>query len=297
MKALSAVVACRPVRLAHLTDIHVGAPSDYDEGDAVWRARAAKHSEALLVAALRDIAAHRPTHVVLTGDLTLTAERAQFERARAYVDEHLRGLRVSVLPGNHDVWSEAAVRGGWFGRSFGDLAACDLGGGGFPYCHLVGDDLAILALDTSPYEPGADPSRVKGRVTDAQLARLEALAADPRLDGRVQVLILHHHLRLSEEDAAALDPKDPTPLEDAAALEAALSRLPVHVVLHGHRHKQMRLELSLGGRRVTVLCPGSATRLHEKADRTGRWSLYELDGGALVSVSTRAWDPALGAFR
>ena len=77
-------------------------------------------------------------------------------------------------------------------RSFGGNARCDLGGSGFPYCHLLGDAVALLALDSSPFEPGVDPAGVKGRITAAQLARLEALAGHERLRGRFLVLLLHH---------------------------------------------------------------------------------------------------------
>lgn len=283
--------------LAHLTDIHVADAREYvAPADQRWHARIAKHSRALLDEALRDLSAQRPDHVVLTGDFTQTSRHSEFLRARAHLDAHLAGVRLSVIPGNHDVWSREAVEGRWFERSFGGNIRCDLGGTGFPYCHLIGDSIALLALDSSPFEPGADPSRVKGRITAEQLARLEGLAGHERLRGRFLVLLLHHHLRLSPEDAALEDPKDPTPLEDAAALEETLARLPIGLVLHGHRHKQMRLDLRLGNRDVPVLCPGSATRVHERPDRTGRYGLYELDGDGLVSARIRAWDAARRCF-
>ncbi len=280
--------------IAHLTDIHVARESDYPAPDqAELRLRTRKHSEALLLRLLEDLAAQRPDHVVLTGDLTLTSERAQFERARSHLETALPGIRISVIPGNHDRWSAGAE--GWLQRSFGDWMRSDLGGDGFPYCHLAGE-VAMVALDSSPFVVGLDPAEVPGEVGAAQLGRFAELVRDPRVRSRFLLVFLHHHLRLSEEDAAAPDPKDSTPLIDAEAVEAALAASPAGLVLHGHRHKQMRLDLELGGRVVPVLCPGSATRVDDRPSRTARYSLYTVEGGALTLVRTRVLDPASDRF-
>jgi 3',5'-cyclic AMP phosphodiesterase CpdA len=279
------------VLLAHLTDIHVADERAYDER---WKAKVRKHSEELLGRLLVDLASFRPDHVVLTGDITQTSRRDEFARARAHIDAHLPGIRVTALPGNHDRWSGEA--GLLFERHFGDLSACDLGGRGFPFCHLAGDDVALVALDSSPWVPGADPAEVKGFVDAAQLARLRALSADPRVRSRMLIVLIHHHLRLSEEDERALDPKDPTPLQNAPEVEAALRDANVGLVLHGHRHKQMRLDLVLGGRAVPVLCPGSATRVDPRPERTGRYGLYRIEDGRLLDARFRRWDAERGVF-
>jgi hypothetical protein len=62
----------------------------------------------------------------------------------------------------------------------------------------------------------------------------------------------------------------------------------VGLVLHGHRHKQMRLDLPMRGRRVPVLCPGSATRVDARAERSARYALYRIGRGGLGEVRTRA---------
>jgi 3',5'-cyclic AMP phosphodiesterase CpdA len=278
--------------LAHLTDIHVADVADYaGPGEEVWHAKVRKHSPEMLDALLADLANQRPDHVVLSGDITQTSRAGEFRRARGHLDRHLAGLPISVLPGNHDRWSADGLR--LFDESFGDLARCELGARDFPRCRLAGD-VALLLLDSAPHVPGEDPASVKGHVARAQLERLPALAA--KLAGRFLVVVLHHHLRLSAEDAAKDDPRDPTPLENAPEVEAALARIPVGLVLHGHRHKAMRLDLAIGDRTVPVLCPGSGTRVHDLADRTGRYNLYRIDAGALTEVRTRAFRPGDRAF-
>lgn len=281
------------MRIAHLTDIHVADEKDY-EGQEGWPTRVRKHSQELLGHLLTDLHAQRPDHVVLTGDLTQTALRGEFEKARRHLDRHLPGVKVSVLPGNHDRWN--ADSEAHFLEWFGDLARCDLGGkSGFPFCH-VRENVALIGLDSSPFVPETDPADVKGYVAPAQLEKLKEIARDGRVAGRFLVALLHHHLRLSDEDAVADDPKDPTPLENAEEVQAALFDAGVHLVLHGHRHKQMRVDLSWQGRTIPVLCPGSATRVDHRPDRTGRYSLYSIENGVLGPVQTRVWEPDTQRF-
>lgn len=275
------------MRIAHLTDIHVADEKDY-EGQEGWPARVRKHSRELLELLLGDMNAHAPDHVVLTGDLTQTALRGEFERARKLLDRHLPGIGVSVLPGNHDRWNPESVA--HFEEWFGDLSRCELGGSGFPFCHLK-DNVALVGLDSSPWVPDQDPADVKGYVDPIQLERLKEIVNDPRLAGKYLVALLHHHLRLSHEDSQAEDPKDPTPLVNADVVEKALLEAGVHLVLHGHRHKQMRVDLSWQGRTIPVLCPGSATRVDERPDRTARYGIYSIVGGHLDEVRTRVWRP------
>lgn len=280
------------MRIAHLTDIHVADEKDY-EGQEGWPARVRKHCQDLLGHLLTDLRDQRPDHVVLTGDLTQTALRGEFEKARRHLDHYLPGVGVSVLPGNHDRWhadSEAH-----FLEWFGDLSRCDLEGRGFPFCHLLGN-VALVGLDSSPFVPGVDPGIVKGYVDPNQLERLKEITKDRRVAGRVVVALLHHHLRLSDEDAAADDPKDPTPLENTDEVQQALVEAGVHLVLHGHRHKQMRVDITWAGKTIPVLCPGSATRLDHRPDRTARYNVYTLDDGGLTRVQTRVWDPQTKAF-
>jgi len=282
------------VIIAHLTDIHVAHERDYPSpAEAAWHPKLRKHSEELLQRLLVDLAAQDPDHVILTGDLTMTSKEEEFARARAYLDRLLPGRRISVIPGNHDRWSaeaEAPLQ-----QHFGDWMRCDLGRTDFPYCHLV-DGVAIVALDSSPFVAGEAPADVKGFVDAEQLDELLAIAATAEVSARFLIVLLHHHLRLSAEDALVDDPKDPTPLVNAPEVEEALGRIPVDLVLHGHRHKQMRLDLSLGDRVVPVLCPGSATRVDERPSRTGRYGLYTVEGGALGAVRHRVYEPARDAF-
>lgn len=277
--------------LAHITDLHVARPDHYTSGEeAIWLPRIRKHTIEILRRMLDDLVYHRPDHVIVTGDLTQTSKQEEFEEAAAILAEHLGDTPATVLPGNHDRWRREAVEGGWFEDAFRRWLRSDLPGEGFPLCHLR-DEVALVALDSSPFVPDLPPSEVPGHVSAAQLERLDRWSQRPELRDRFLVVALHHHLRLSAEDAAIADPKDDTPLRNAPEVEAALGRTHVGLVLHGHRHRRMRLDLELGGRTVPVLCPGSGSRSDPRVERTAKYGLYRIEGGRLAEVRHRVWNP------
>lgn len=277
--------------LGHITDLHVAREEDYrSPAEASWIPRVRKHSIEILRRMLEDLAYHRPDHVVVTGDLTQTSKREEFRACARILEETLGEIPITILPGNHDRWRREAVEGGHFEADFGRWLQSDLPGEGFPICHLR-DEVAIVALDSSPFSTEVPPAEVAGHVSEAQLERLVEWAQRPELRDRFLVVALHHHLRLSEEDARALDPKDDNPLLNAAEVEEVLAQLPVDLVLHGHRHRQMRLDLNLGGRNVPVLCPGSGSRADPRVERTAKYGLYRIQERRLESVRFRAWDP------
>lgn len=73
------------MRIAHISDTHFGT------------------EETPVCAALRaDLLHEAPDLVVLTGDITQRARRAQFRAARAFLDS-LAPIPVLALPGNHDL--------------------------------------------------------------------------------------------------------------------------------------------------------------------------------------------------
>lgn len=277
--------------LAHITDIHVAREEDYrSPGESAWISRVRKHSMEILRRLLLDMASYRPDHVVLTGDLTQSSKREEFREGARLLRECLGALPLTVLPGNHDRWRAEAVEEGWFEESYGAWLRSDLPGEGYPICHLL-DGVAIVALDSSPFDPNLPPAEVCGTVSEEQLGRLRAWSRLPEFRERFRVVALHHHLRLSEEDARAEDPKDTTPLLNAARVEEVLGEASVDLVLHGHRHRQMRLDLELGGKVVPVLCPGSGSRSDPRIERTAKYGLYRIEDGRLVEVRFRVWNP------
>lgn len=68
------------------------------------------------------IAATKVPFVVLTGDFTSTALEAEFEQARAFVQNlRDRGLALALVPGNHDLYTFEAQRKRRFERYLGEF--------------------------------------------------------------------------------------------------------------------------------------------------------------------------------
>jgi 3',5'-cyclic AMP phosphodiesterase CpdA len=72
-------------RIVHLSDLHYGPPFQY----------------ALEPILLEDVEALAPDLVIVSGDLTMRARKAQFEEARAFLDRLPKPYLV--IPGNHEV--------------------------------------------------------------------------------------------------------------------------------------------------------------------------------------------------
>jgi len=153
------------------------------------------------------LAAVAPDLVVVSGDLTQRARRAQFRDARAFLDA-LPAPWLAV-PGNHDVplWDLARRVLSPLGRFRGYIEA----------------DPAPLALLPGARVLGLDSTRrkVSGRLLDERLAPIEGLLAGPEDD--LRVLVTHH-------------PLVRRPLQGAEAALAAAARAHVDLALAGHHH-------------------------------------------------------------
>ena len=103
------------MRLAHISDLHVldltGARArDFLNkritGSAtLFARRSTAHQTSVVQAAIRDINEQAPDHVVVTGDLTNLSLRSEFEAATGLLRELGGRDRLSVVPGNHDVYT------------------------------------------------------------------------------------------------------------------------------------------------------------------------------------------------
>lgn len=215
--------------LFHVSDTHFGVE---DRAATAWFT-AAVHAE-------------RPDAVICTGDLTQRATHRQYARAREWFAA--LGVPVMLQPGNHDMpyynpWERFARP---FARS-GALAAA------------VGAELALAHAVVVPFEtnvaaqmrwPWSD-GVVTRRNLDAALARLRALAGDPRVK-----LVACHHPLLPAQDGR----KNPTIRGDTAFAELAAAGAAT--VLSGHIHQPFDMVRSRGNNAMRMIGAGTlSTRL------------------------------------
>lgn len=237
------------------------------------RAAAFARAKETLGRIVDDAKAHGVDHVILSGDLTAYAMEAEFQGAREVLGELAEDpRRITVIPGNHDVYTPGAVRTRRFQRYFGQLIVSDLpehqSPTGFPFVRLLGEEAAVVGLHSSrvPEVPGLS----FGRIGPEQLGRLERIVADPRLNGRA-ILIVVHHAPLSHQGKAD---KLLHGLWDAQKL-FALCHGPRFAVLHGHIHRRYHHPAS--DTRPHLFGAGSSTQ----KGREGYW-IIEAEGGRIV---------------
>ena len=244
------------MRLAHLSDLHFGA----DE-------------PAVVAALVADLAGQRPDLVVVSGDLTMRARRAEFVAARQLLD----GLAVPWLsvPGNHDLPLDRP------GRLLRPLA-------GYrrhldPDPEPVREQDGVLVLGIS----SARRYRWKGgRIDRGQAARIGAVfgaAAGVRL----KVLVLHHPVFTSVQRP------DEKPVRGSHRALRAAGLAGADVVLCGHDHVQAHVDLSLSRpyleRHVLGVMSGTTTSHRVRANESQSYNVLELTADDRLTLTVRQW--------
>ncbi|WP_169976247.1 metallophosphoesterase family protein [Tautonia rosea] len=165
-------------------------------------------------------------HLLITGDLTTTALRREFEQARVALEPLLEDAdRVSILPGNHDRYTSHSVRTRAFERVFGAFAPSDA----FPWLRYLQDDrTAILALDATRSHLSAT-----GRLPEAQFreARELLLASHPK--PKRLIVACHYPVAAPEAYRSELRKKR---MVNAADVARWLRRVGPHLYCSGHVH-------------------------------------------------------------
>ena len=270
--------------LAHLSDPHLGPLPRLRLGDLagkrllgcvnwVWR-RHAVHRAEILERIVADLKAQTFDHIAVTGDLVNIALEPEFAPARAWLEALGPTDRVSLVPGNHDVYVRAtatAARRTW---------APFMGNGEFPFVRRLGP-IALIGLSTAL--PTA-PLMASGKLGPEQLARLAALLPRLAQEGAFRVVLLHH-------PPLGLRPRHKR-LTDAAPFLQLVAAHGAELVLHGHDHLHAVHWLTGSRGRIAVVgvpscsaAPGSheddpaAYNLYRIAGRPGAWACEMVSRG------------------
>ena len=268
------------MRLVHLSDIHQqldwrrrslwstgwrGAPGRF-ELHALGRLRRFDDAEARLGQLLDDLHALSPDHVVLSGDLTALGHDDELGRVRELLKPLLRDRRISLVPGNHDRYTDAAGRSG-FERHFGDALRSDLpelaDARGYPFVRFLGDAVALVGLDSTSVRGWTH--YFLGKVGEGQLTALGKILEHPSMTQRTVLLVLHHGPfgRRGTPDWREAG------LLDAAQLMKVIAGRKV-VLQHGHSHHRFWHRAKDG--QPHIFGGGSST----ESGREGYW-VVELD--------------------
>lgn len=175
-----------------------------------------------VIARVRELAAD---HVLITGDLTTTALRAEFRHAREALAELLIDPdRITIIPGNHDRYTTGSVRNRHFEEFFGAFAPSDR----YPWLRYLDPYTAILGLD-----PTRSHLSARGFLPPDQFARARELVANPST--RPRRLIVANHYPVTAPLAYASELKRKKLKNDLEVFEW-LSTIGPHLHCCGHVH-------------------------------------------------------------
>jgi Icc protein len=272
------------LRLAHLSDLHLADRGRYPRNGYAPR-DCDRHSARLAQRILDALEEAQVDHLVVTGDLTLTSEASEFEKAARLLRRWAEAGKLTVVPGNHDVWTADSVKSARFLRMVGpDGNGMRRPAAVYPFAALPSPEVAIVALDSSQY--GDEPFETPGLIGSSQLQACRELVREQVKEGRAVLLALHHHLMLPRERVDSDAKVARMPLLDADKLVRLVSDVRVAGVLHGHRHCAFRVDIPGAAGPTPVLCAGSATRVTDVPVRRARAQVYEVDRGGIRSVQT-----------
>jgi 3',5'-cyclic AMP phosphodiesterase CpdA len=243
--------------IAHLSDLHFGT-----EIPAVVEA---------LAADLRELA---PSLVIISGDLTQRARRAQFKAAKEFL-ARLPQPQL-VVPGNHDVPLYDVVQrfASPLGR-YRRIICTDLNP------QYTDEDVSVIGLNTA-----RSFTWQSGRISTGQLDRLrERLGA---ATGRFKIVVTHHPFLPPPDDAGI------KLVGRAASAIPLLDAGGVDLLLAGHLHKgyagDIRTHYPAARRSMIAAQAGTATSGRTR-NEANAYNLITLDHERL-SISVRAWSGA-----
>jgi 3',5'-cyclic AMP phosphodiesterase CpdA len=288
--------------IAHLTDVHLGpiegfAPRYWNLkrglGYLNWvRKRRHDHRRAILDRIVADMAAQRPDHIAVTGDLANIGLPQEHINALAW----LKGLgppdRVTVVPGNHDTYTRTGRDPGtqrWAAYMTSNAAGLVYTDGtdAPPFVRVIGD-VVLIGVDSAVPTP---PMVAWGRVGAGQLTRLADILRRLRGQGLFRLVLIHHPPLPGQADASR-------GLRDAAGLAAVLKRGGAELAIHGHNHRNMQAWLSCTSdagdapRRIAVVGAPSASlgRAHRR-ETLARYNLFRI--GCEPAGAGEAWQVEL----
>ena len=281
--------------LVHLSDVHLGPISGFHPrywnakrtlGFLNWhRGRARVHLRSVADRIAADALLQAPDHIAVTGDLANLGLPGEYAGAYAWLRALGEPDRVSVVPGNHDIYTGrlggASCLETWAPYMQNSESWNEGEPVRFPYVQIKGE-VALIGLCSAVPTP---PFVAAGRLGEAQLAQFEAALERLGDAGLIRVVLIHH---------PPLPGQAPPRrgLEDAAAFADVVERAGAELVLHGHNHRDMLAwRRTHSGRGVPVLgvASASAARAH-KSEPLARYHLIGLrrdDGAVRIHCETR----------
>lgn len=266
--------AALPFLLAHLSDSHIGPlprPRLRDlagkrfTGYTNWQRRANIHNMGVLTAIVADIAAQRPAHTAMTGDIMNIGLPEEFTAAVAWLQTLGAPADVSFVPGNHDAYVRSNVTR--IRETFAPWCANDgEGHTSFPYLRVRGE-VALIGLSSAI--PTA-PLLASGAIGLPQRAALETLLTQTGAQGLCRVVMIHHPPYTGGASIGR-------GLRDARQFEDIIARHGAELVIHGHNHRLLVKKLRSPSQDASVVGVASASAVPGSPLHRAAWHLYSIE--------------------
>ena len=255
----------RAIKIAVISDLHMMAPELLvNDGNAFeeYLARDRKmlrESLEILDTLVGSILELKPDLVLVTGDLTKDGERVSHELVAAQLQRLVdNGIRVLVVPGNHDINNpDAKIFDGENATSTDTITRQEFAAiyrnmgydhlsrrdsDTLSYCRDVTDGLTVLAIDACMDRlntfvsrgDARDHCKTSGHLEPSTQQWLVEQATQATAAGKRVIAMMHHHLVPHfhmEETLAA-----PYMVGEAGQLCQRLIEAGVHVIFTGHLH-------------------------------------------------------------
>lgn len=219
----------------------------------------------------------RVTHLIITGDLSVTSRKREFKKAKKFIDRLIgAGFEVFTIPGNHDHYTKTSDRKKSFYTYFADKFDPDcplsLKNHRVTYCRW--GRYWLVALDTALATRFSSSQGLFSPETEENLKR--ALETIPSGD---PIILLNHF-------PFFLNDVEKKHLLRGTELKQLLTGYPnIQLYLHGHSHRQTVADLR-SSRLPIISDTGStphqrhgACHLFNLAGRDLHLSVYRYDGG------------------
>lgn len=272
--------------IAHISDLHLTPLSGFTPrhwnvkrtlGLLNWhRGRRRVHRREVVDMLVEDMRVSAPHHVAVSGDLCNIGLPGEYEAALGWLQALGPPEGVSVVPGNHDIYTRLSRHDGvelWrdymrsdaFGATL-DTPAPESPTRGFPYVRRIGKVALIgvnSGIETRPFVSA-------GEVGGEQRAHLARLLDALRGSGLARVVMIHHPPLAGQAPPSR-------GLTDARDVDAVLARHGAELVIHGHNHRDTLVWSDGPGARIPVLgiASGSAGRRH-RDEPLGRYNLIRV---------------------
>lgn len=271
-----------PYTLAQLSDVHLSplpgiSPRYWNTKRALgllnWhRKRRGVHRRDIADLLIADALSLRADHIAVTGDLINLGLPAEYEAALSWLQSIGAPENVTVVPGNHDVYTRLPGHPGvarwaaYMGREEQSLA--------FPFVRQAGP-LTLLglnsAIETAPLVASGQLGQHQIEVAGELLERLGN-------EGAIRVVLIHH-----PPLPGLASPR--RALTDAPQFARMLERSGAELVLYGHNHRERLDWVSHAARRggtgfipVVGAPSASAGQVHQD-EPLARYNLFTFFSG------------------